>query len=210
MRSDLRAGPTPAEKMTQRRSKSYRTLKKRQIRQTFENHGEAKGHEDWKEDKDHAAFIDYCICSTSGSHFHDYQIPYPKDDELLQYRRRYDLCCSVGVWAACGRFGRRDRISDCGSYCSSAACALYACDQGDRGLACWKALAKKLQIGLRGLCSRREMVLGYFVVEVLLFGFGGALEDLPFNLFQVVAGIAVGPATALLLRRILPSLSSQT
>jgi uncharacterized membrane protein len=55
-----------------------------------------------------------------------------------------------------------------------------------------------------------EMVLGYFVVEVLLFGFGGGLEDLPFNLFQVVAGIAVGPATALLLRRRLPSLSSQT
>lgn len=54
-----------------------------------------------------------------------------------------------------------------------------------------------------------EMVLGYFVVEVLLFGFGGALEDLPFNLFQVVAGIAVGPAIALLLRRILRSLSSQ-
>jgi len=54
-----------------------------------------------------------------------------------------------------------------------------------------------------------EMVLGYFVVEVLLFGFGGALEDLPFNLFQVVAGVAVGPATALLLRRRLPSLSSQ-
>jgi len=54
-----------------------------------------------------------------------------------------------------------------------------------------------------------EMVLGYLVIEALLFGFGGALQDLPFNLFQVVAGIAVGPVTALLLRRGLPSLSSQ-
>jgi uncharacterized membrane protein len=49
------------------------------------------------------------------------------------------------------------------------------------------------------------MVLGYLTVETLLFGFGAALEELPFNLFQVVAGIAIGPATALLLRKRLPS-----
>lgn len=54
-----------------------------------------------------------------------------------------------------------------------------------------------------------EMILGYFVVEVLLFGIGAALEELPFNVFQIVAGLAIGPATALLLRRRLPSVLSQ-
>ena len=51
-----------------------------------------------------------------------------------------------------------------------------------------------------------EMVLGYFVVEVFLFGLGAALEELPFNVFQVVAGVAIAPATALLLRKRLPSI----
>lgn len=50
-----------------------------------------------------------------------------------------------------------------------------------------------------------EMVFGYLVVEVFLFGLGAALEELPFNIFQVVAGVAIAPATALLLRKRLPS-----
>jgi uncharacterized membrane protein len=54
-----------------------------------------------------------------------------------------------------------------------------------------------------------EMILGYFVVEVLLFGIGAALEELPFNVFQIVAGLAIGPAIALLLRKRLPSILSQ-
>lgn len=55
------------------------------------------------------------------------------------------------------------------------------------------------------VCGGMTMVLGYLTVEALLFGIGAALEELPFNLFQVVAGIAIGPATALLLRKRLPS-----
>lgn len=51
-----------------------------------------------------------------------------------------------------------------------------------------------------------EMVFGYFVVEVFMFGIGAALEELPFNMFQVVAGVAIGPATALLLRKRLASI----
>jgi len=58
------------------------------------------------------------------------------------------------------------------------------------------------------LLGGAEMVLGYFVVEVFLFGLGAALEELPFNMFQVVAGLAIGPATALLLRRRMPSVLS--
>jgi len=54
-----------------------------------------------------------------------------------------------------------------------------------------------------------EMVVGYFTVETLLFGVGAALEELPFNMFQVVAGVAIGPATALLLKRRLPSILPQ-
>jgi len=53
------------------------------------------------------------------------------------------------------------------------------------------------------------MVLGYLTVETLLFGFGAALEELPFNLFQVVAGVAIGPTTAMLLRKRLPPALSQ-
>jgi len=55
-----------------------------------------------------------------------------------------------------------------------------------------------------------EMALGYFVIEVLLFGLGAALEELPFSLFQVMAGVAIGPATALLLRRKLASILPHT
>jgi len=60
------------------------------------------------------------------------------------------------------------------------------------------------------LLGGAEMVLGYFVVEVFLpgLGLGAALEELPFNMFQVVAGLAIGPATALLLRRRMPSVLS--
>jgi len=58
------------------------------------------------------------------------------------------------------------------------------------------------------LLGGAEMVLGYFVVEVLMFGLGAALEELPFNMFQVVAGLALGPATALLLRRRMPPVLS--
>lgn len=54
-----------------------------------------------------------------------------------------------------------------------------------------------------------EMVLGYFVVEGLSFGVGAALEGLPFNAFQVVAGLAISPLAALLLRRRMPSILSQ-
>jgi len=51
-----------------------------------------------------------------------------------------------------------------------------------------------------------EMIFGYFAVEVFLFGLGAALEELPFNIFQVVAGVAIAPATVLLLRKRLPSI----
>jgi len=55
-----------------------------------------------------------------------------------------------------------------------------------------------------------EMVLGYLLVEVFLFGLGAALEELPFNIFQVVAGVAIGPTSALLLRKRLPSILTAT
>jgi len=54
-----------------------------------------------------------------------------------------------------------------------------------------------------------EMVVGYFLIELLLFGPRAALEKLPFDIFQVVAGIALGPMTALLLKRRLPSILSR-
>lgn len=50
-----------------------------------------------------------------------------------------------------------------------------------------------------------EMVLGFLVVESFLFGPEAALERLPLDTFQVVAGVAIGPPTALLLRKRLPS-----
>jgi len=50
-----------------------------------------------------------------------------------------------------------------------------------------------------------EMLLGFLVVESYLFGVKVALERLPLNIFQVVAGVAIGPPAALLLRKRLPS-----
>jgi len=50
-----------------------------------------------------------------------------------------------------------------------------------------------------------EMVAGFLVVESFLSGVEVALERLPFNILQVVAGVAVGPPAALLLRKRLPS-----
>jgi len=50
-----------------------------------------------------------------------------------------------------------------------------------------------------------EMLLGFLVVESFLFGVEAALEKLPLNTFQVVAGVAIGPPVALLLRKRLPS-----
>jgi len=50
-----------------------------------------------------------------------------------------------------------------------------------------------------------EMLLGFLVVESYLFGVEAALERLPLNIFQVVAGVAIGPPAALLLRKRLPS-----
>ncbi len=37
-----------------------------------------------------------------------------------------------------------------------------------------------------------EMVLGYFIVETVLYGMGAALVELPGNLFQMVVGGVVG------------------
>jgi len=51
-----------------------------------------------------------------------------------------------------------------------------------------------------------EMVIGYFLVEVYLWGFGSALAEVPANIAQIcVAGI-VGVPLAIVLRRRLPEL----
>ncbi len=50
-----------------------------------------------------------------------------------------------------------------------------------------------------------EMVLASLVLEIFLSGVDAALERVSLNIFQVVAGVAIAPPTALLLRRKLPS-----
>lgn len=50
-----------------------------------------------------------------------------------------------------------------------------------------------------------EMVAGFLVVENFLSGIEAALEGLPFNILRVVAGVAIGPPAAMLLRKMLPS-----
>jgi len=49
-----------------------------------------------------------------------------------------------------------------------------------------------------------EMVIGYFVVQTVLFGVGAALTEVPGNLFQLAVGGIVGiPVTLVLKRQIL-------
>ena len=49
-----------------------------------------------------------------------------------------------------------------------------------------------------------EMVIGYFLVEVYLWGVGGALAEVPANVVQIAVGGLIGIPIALVLRRRLP------
>ena len=51
-----------------------------------------------------------------------------------------------------------------------------------------------------------EMVLGYFLVELCLWGIGGALAEVPANIAQIAIGGIVGIPVALVLRRRLPEI----
>jgi uncharacterized membrane protein len=51
-----------------------------------------------------------------------------------------------------------------------------------------------------------EMVLGYFLVELYLWGIGGALAEVPANIAQIAIGGLVGIPVALVLRRRLPEI----
>ena len=53
-----------------------------------------------------------------------------------------------------------------------------------------------------------EMVIGYLFIEILLFCLGAAIVEVPFNIFQAIVGVAVGPPIALFLRRRLPQLET--
>jgi len=51
-----------------------------------------------------------------------------------------------------------------------------------------------------------EMVVGYFLVELFLWGLGGALAEVPANIAQIAIGGLVGIPIALVLRRRLPAI----
>jgi uncharacterized membrane protein len=51
-----------------------------------------------------------------------------------------------------------------------------------------------------------EMIVGYFLVETYLWGFGGAVGELPFNVLQIVVGGVIGVPVAVVLRRRLPQI----
>jgi len=51
-----------------------------------------------------------------------------------------------------------------------------------------------------------EMVIGYFLVELYLWGIGGALAEVPANIAQIGIGGLVGIPIALVLRRRLPEI----
>ena len=51
-----------------------------------------------------------------------------------------------------------------------------------------------------------EMVIGYFLVELYLWGLGGALAEVPANIAQIAIGGLVGIPIALVLRRRLPEI----
>jgi uncharacterized membrane protein len=51
-----------------------------------------------------------------------------------------------------------------------------------------------------------EMIVGYFLVEVYLWGVGGALAEVPANIAQIAIGGLLGIPISLVLRRRLPAL----
>jgi len=51
-----------------------------------------------------------------------------------------------------------------------------------------------------------EMIIGYFLVEVYLWGLGGALLEVPANIAQIAIGGLIGIPIALVLRRRLPEI----
>ena len=51
-----------------------------------------------------------------------------------------------------------------------------------------------------------EMITGYFLVELYLWGLGGALAEIPLNMLQIVVGGLIGVPVALALRRRLPEI----
>jgi uncharacterized membrane protein len=51
-----------------------------------------------------------------------------------------------------------------------------------------------------------EMITGYFLVELYLWGLGGALAEIPANIVQIAIGGLVGVPIALVLRRRLPEI----
>ena len=59
-----------------------------------------------------------------------------------------------------------------------------------------------IAVGMAGA----EMIVGYFLVEVYLWGVGGALAEVPANIAQIAIGGLVGIPIALILRRRLPEL----
>ena len=54
------------------------------------------------------------------------------------------------------------------------------------------------------LIAGAEMVIGYFLVEVYLWGISGALLEVPANIVQITVGGLVGIPIALILRKRLP------
>ena len=56
------------------------------------------------------------------------------------------------------------------------------------------------------LVAGTEMVTGYFLFEVYLWGFAGALLEIPGNIAQIAIGGFIGIPIALILRRRLPLL----
>lgn len=51
-----------------------------------------------------------------------------------------------------------------------------------------------------------EMVTGYFLVEIYLYGVGGAIGEIPANIAQIAIGGLIGIPVALVLRRRLPEI----
>ena len=51
-----------------------------------------------------------------------------------------------------------------------------------------------------------EMVVGYFLVEVYLWGMGSALAEVPANIGQIAVGGLIGIPVAIVLRRRLPEI----
>ena len=69
-------------------------------------------------------------------------------------------------------------------------------------LLCRRGRASAFRFTLSAVLAEAIMVSGYFLFETVMYGVGGAISSIPFNLLQGGAAIVLSTVVVLFLRRV--------